>query len=114
MNTFGTGRVADEVLERYIMRNFDMRPKALIDELGLLAPIYYNTAAYGHFGRGEFPWEHTHRAAKMADDLSRPSAALAHGKAKNGTAKNGGASDSPPKSKKSAKKLKVRGFSAEA
>ena len=69
VNTFGTGKVADEILEKYILANFDMRPKALIDELGLLAPIYKPTAAYGHFGREEFSWEKTDRAAKMADDL---------------------------------------------
>ena len=69
VNTFGTGKVSDEALEKYILANFDMRPKALIDELGLLAPIYKATAAYGHFGRNEFPWEKTDRAAKMADDL---------------------------------------------
>jgi S-adenosylmethionine synthetase len=48
-----------------------MRPKALIDTLGLLAPIYRPTAAYGHFGRSEFAWEKTDRAAKIADDLLR-------------------------------------------
>jgi S-adenosylmethionine synthetase len=69
VNTFGTGKIADEVLEKYILSNFDMRPKALIDELGLLAPIYKRTAAYGHFGRSEFSWEKTDRAAKIADDL---------------------------------------------
>jgi S-adenosylmethionine synthetase len=69
VNTFGTGKVADDVIEKYILANFDMRPKALIDELGLLAPIYEATAAYGHFGRSEFPWEKTDRAAKIADDL---------------------------------------------
>ena len=69
VNTFGTGSVSDEKLEKYIMDKFDMRPKALIDELGLLAPIYKATAAYGHFGRSEFPWEKTHRAAKIASDL---------------------------------------------
>jgi S-adenosylmethionine synthetase len=69
VNTFGTGVVADDVLEKYILQNFDMRPKALIDELGLLAPIYKATAAYGHFGRPEFSWEKTTRAAKIADDL---------------------------------------------
>ncbi len=69
VNTFGTGEVPDEVLEKYILANFDMRPKALIDELGLLAPIYKATAAYGHFGRPEFSWEKTTRAAKIADDL---------------------------------------------
>ena len=69
VNTFGTGKVADEKLEKYILDKFDMRPKALIDELKLLRPIYLPTASYGHFGRKEFPWESTARAAKMADDL---------------------------------------------
>jgi S-adenosylmethionine synthetase len=69
VNTFGTGRVADAVLERYILEHFDMRPKALIGELQLLVPIYKATAAYGHFGRSEFSWESTARAAQMADDL---------------------------------------------
>jgi S-adenosylmethionine synthetase len=71
VNTFGTGLVSDEKLERYILETFDMRPKAIIDELGLLAPIYKATAAYGHFGRSEFSWESTARAAKIADDLLR-------------------------------------------
>ncbi len=69
VNTFGTGKVADEVLEKYILAKFDMRPKALIEELELLAPVYRKTAAYGHFGRADFSWEKTHRAAKIADDL---------------------------------------------
>jgi S-adenosylmethionine synthetase len=71
VNTFGTGKVGNEALEKYILTNFDMRPKALIDELELLAPIYKKTAAYGHFGRPEFSWEKTDRAAKIADDLLR-------------------------------------------
>jgi S-adenosylmethionine synthetase len=69
VNTFGTGKVADERLEKYILDHFDMRPKALIDELGLLAPQYKATAAYGHFGRSEFSWERTNRAQQMAADL---------------------------------------------
>jgi len=73
VNTFGTGKVADDVLEKYILANFDMRPKALIDELDLLRPIYKPTAAYGHFGRSEFSWEKTTRAAKITDDLLRGS-----------------------------------------
>jgi len=72
VTTYGTGQLSDETLERYILKNFDMRPKALIDELDLLRPGYRRTAAYGHFGRPEFTWERTIRAAKMADDLSRP------------------------------------------
>src|SRR5512143_1433699 len=69
VDTFGTGKVSDEKLERYILENFDMRPKALIEELDLLRPVYRPTAAYGHFGRSEFSWEKTDRAAQMADDL---------------------------------------------
>ena len=69
VNTFGTGKVPDEKLEAYILDKFDMRPKALIDELGLLAPQYLPTAGYGHFGRAEFSWEKTARAAQLAADL---------------------------------------------
>src|SRR5262245_53853315 len=69
VNTFGTGKIEDEKLEAYILEKFDMRPKALIEELGLLGPQYLPTASYGHFGRDEFPWEKTHRAAQMAADL---------------------------------------------
>ncbi len=82
VTTYGTGKVADEVLAAYIMKSFDMRPKAIIDQLDLLRPIYKRTAAYGHFGRPEFSWEKTDRAAKMADDLSRPSATVAKPKKK--------------------------------
>jgi S-adenosylmethionine synthetase len=86
VNTFGTGKVSDETLEKYILANFDMRPKALIDELDLLRPVYTATSAYGHFGRSEFSWEKTTRAAKMADDLLKSSKATngtnGHGKSK--------------------------------
>ena len=69
VDTFGTGKVTDEVLEKYVMEHFDMRPKALISELELLAPQYKVTASYGHFGRSEFSWEQTDRANQIADDL---------------------------------------------
>ena len=69
VNTFGTGVIAEEKIAKYVESNFDFRPKALIDELQLLRPIYQATAAYGHFGRKEFSWEKTTRSAKMADDL---------------------------------------------
>jgi S-adenosylmethionine synthetase len=108
VNTFGTGKVEDSVLEKYIMANFDMRPKALIDELGLLAPIYKATSSYGHFGRKEFPWEKTARAAKIADDLLRgktkgvvvngaASAAAAKNGAKNGAVKAAKPTKAAPK-----------------
>jgi S-adenosylmethionine synthetase len=67
VETFGTGRVADGVITRAILEVFDLRPKAIIDQLDLLRPIYAQTAAYGHFGRElpDFTWERTDRA----DDL---------------------------------------------
>jgi S-adenosylmethionine synthetase len=73
VTTYGTGKVSDDTLARYILKNFDMRPKALIEELDLLRPGYRRTAAYGHFGRSEFTWEKTTRAPKLADDLLKPS-----------------------------------------
>jgi S-adenosylmethionine synthetase len=69
VDTFGTGKVTDEALEKYVLQHFDMRPKALISELKLLAPQYKATASYGHFGRSEFSWEQTDRAAQIAEDL---------------------------------------------
>ena len=108
VDTFGTGVVADEALEKYVMKNFDMRPKALIDELGLLKPQYKATAAYGHFGRPEFSWEKTHRAAKMADDLLKGSVkgtAVANGHT-NGTNGHSKAAKKPAK--------KPKGLGAEA
>ncbi len=104
VNTFGTGRVSDEVLEKYILQNFDMRPKALIETLDLLRPIYLKTAAYGHFGREEFPWEKTDRAAQMADDLLRPALPAAT-KPSNGSSATDGAAK---KDKKKGKKAQAR------
>jgi S-adenosylmethionine synthetase len=79
VSTFGTAAdgVTDELLGDYIHKNFDMRPKAIIEQLDLLKPIYRATAAYGHFGRKEFSWEKTDRAAKLADDLLKGSARAA-------------------------------------
>jgi S-adenosylmethionine synthetase len=73
VNTFGTGRVDDTVLGKYLVEHFDMRPKAIIEQLDLLRPIYRQTAAYGHFGRETLPWENTAPSARMADDLLRAS-----------------------------------------
>jgi S-adenosylmethionine synthetase len=53
-DTFGTGVVADEVIERAVRKVFDLRPRAIIEALKLQAPIYRPTAAYGHFGRAPF------------------------------------------------------------
>jgi S-adenosylmethionine synthetase len=74
VDTFGTGSVDDDKLAGYLSEHFDMRPKAIIERLDLLRPIYKATAAYGHFGRNEFPWEDTSPAKKIADDFAGPSA----------------------------------------
>ena len=57
VNSFGTGKISDERIRQLINEHFDLRPKAIIQHLDLLRPIYKKTAAYGHFGRPEFPWE---------------------------------------------------------
>jgi S-adenosylmethionine synthetase len=69
VQTFGTGKLPDDQLAAYVMKNFDMRPRALIEELDLLRPIYQPTSSYGHFGRSEFAWEKTDRSKKLAADL---------------------------------------------
>jgi len=53
----GTGTIASEVLSQFILNNIDLSPKGIIDRLQLQRPIYRASAAYGHFGRNEFPWE---------------------------------------------------------
>jgi len=67
VNTFGTNNVSEERIEQLIRENFDLRPKAIIQSLDLLRPIYRNTAAYGHFGRteSEFTWEKTDKAEAL-------------------------------------------------
>ena len=62
VDTFGTGKVSDGKLASIVNNLFDLRPAAIIDKLELRRPIYKATAAYGHFGRPEFPWEATDMA----------------------------------------------------
>ena len=57
VETFGTGKVAEETLVALVKEHFELRPYGLIKMLDLMRPIYQPTAAYGHFGRDEFPWE---------------------------------------------------------
>ena len=57
VDTFGTGKLSDEVLAEIVEKEFDMRPSAIIAKLGLNKPIYRQTASYGHFGKEQFPWE---------------------------------------------------------
>jgi S-adenosylmethionine synthetase len=70
VNTFGTGKIADEKIVNLIEAHFDLRPKGIIQSLNLLRPIYAKTAAYGHFGREEpeFTWENTDKADALRAD----------------------------------------------
>jgi S-adenosylmethionine synthetase len=70
VDTFGTGKIADEKIARLVEKHFDLRPKGIIVALDMLRPIYSRTAAYGHFGRDEpdFSWEATDKAAALAAD----------------------------------------------
>ena len=67
VETFGTAKIADEKIASLINDYFDLRPGAIIRDLGLRQPIYRKTAAYGHFGRDdvEFPWERTDKAEAL-------------------------------------------------
>jgi S-adenosylmethionine synthetase len=67
VETFGTAKISDENISALISEFFDLRPGAIIRDLGLRKPIYQKTAAYGHFGRDdiEFPWERTDKAEAL-------------------------------------------------
>ncbi|MEM7365887.1 MAG: methionine adenosyltransferase [Pseudomonadota bacterium] len=69
INTFGTGKLADDAIETLVREHFDLRPKGLIAMLDLKRPIYRDTAAYGHFGRPGFSWEATDKADALAAAL---------------------------------------------
>ena len=103
VHTFGTGTLDDEKLAKYVAEKFDFRPRALIEELDLLRPIYRPTAAYGHFGRPEFSWEKT--GTRQGAGF-RPRRQLAQGprpeqRSSNG---NGKADKAPAKKEKAAAK----------
>ena len=56
-DTFGTNKVTEEVIQSWVTLHVDLRPGAITERLKLRRPIYEKTAAYGHFGREDFPWE---------------------------------------------------------
>lgn len=66
LETFGTGRVDDAAIVAAVRKTFDLSPGGIVRSLGLKAPIYRKTAAYGHFGRDGFPWEDVGKAAELA------------------------------------------------
>jgi S-adenosylmethionine synthetase len=70
VESYGTGKISDEDLQRLIERHFDLRPASIIAALDLRRPIYRQTAAYGHFGRPDLdlPWERTDKAELLASE----------------------------------------------
>ena len=68
INTFGTGKVDNEIIKQLILQHFDLRPYAITQQLDLLRPIYQKTASYGHFGREDqdFTWENIDKAALLS------------------------------------------------
>ncbi|MFC0446464.1 methionine adenosyltransferase [Pseudidiomarina halophila] len=69
IETFGTSQYSEEQLIAVVRRHFDLRPFGLIQMLDLERPMYLATAAYGHFGRDEFPWEKTDKAEVLRADI---------------------------------------------
>jgi S-adenosylmethionine synthetase len=68
VDTFGTGKVAEETIEQVLRKEFDFAPGSIIEELDLRRPIYEPTAAYGHFGRDDLKlsWEKLDRVAELS------------------------------------------------
>ncbi len=73
VDTFGTGKVSEEVLVSLVRKHFDLRPAGIINMLNLRRPIYKQTAAYGHFGRNDIdlPWEQTDKAELLRTEASK-------------------------------------------
>ncbi len=67
VNTFGTGTVEESKLTDLVRQHFSLTPKGIIEMLDLRRPIYRQTAAFGHFGRAEFPWEKTDKAVALKE-----------------------------------------------
>ncbi|UYZ13987.1 MULTISPECIES: methionine adenosyltransferase [Brevibacillus] len=72
VDTFGTGKIAEEELVKLVRKHFDLRPAGIIKQLDLRRPIYKQTAAYGHFGRNDLnvPWEKTDKAEALKQDAA--------------------------------------------
>ena len=72
VDTFGTHKVDEDIIEKAIDETFDLRPAAIIADLGLRRPLYAQTAAYGHFGRDDLdlPWEKTDKVEALKKYLN--------------------------------------------
>ena len=65
VDTYGTGKLSDGEIADIVVREFDLRPYSIIEKLGLRAPIFLQTAAYGHFGKNGLPWERLDKAQDL-------------------------------------------------
>jgi len=74
VTTFGTGKASDKSIETAVKSVFDMTPAGIIKTLDLRRPIYRATAAYGHFGRSEFPWEQIDQVSALKEAVAESSA----------------------------------------
>ncbi len=101
VTTFGTGVADEERIAKIVSELFDFRPRAIIETLDLLRPVYRPTASYGHFGRTEpgFTWERTDRAEELREAVLGSKSKASNGKSANGKHENGAA-----KAKKSPKR----------
>jgi len=79
VNTFGTGMVSDEEIERAVCEVFSFKPAAIIKQLNLLRPIYSKTTNYGHFGKNDpdITWEKTDKAEALRKSVGKPAAVAA-------------------------------------
>lgn len=71
IETFGTGRVSDETIEKAVRKVFSFKPADIVKQLGLLAPIYKKTTNYGHFTKSDLPWEKTDKAEALKKAASK-------------------------------------------
>jgi len=79
VNTFGTGVVSDEAIEKAVCEVFSFKPAAIVRQLNLLRPIYSKTTNYGHFGKNdpEITWEKTDKADALRKAVGQPKSAVA-------------------------------------
>ena len=71
IETFGTGKVSDEAIEKAVRNVFSFKPADIVKQLGLLAPIYKKTTNYGHFTKSDLPWEKTDKAEALKKAASK-------------------------------------------
>jgi len=70
VNTFGSGKADDRVIEKIVQKHWDLRPSAMISHFDLQKPVFLQTASGGHFGRHEFRWEKLDKVPALSDELT--------------------------------------------